>query len=95
MAAPGPPAGAAAPPIVPTPTPTTVYYRDFFADTANNPFNGSYANALQPYLVSAGLVPSPQQTRSIVANARTQNVPTAFILQHEDDKKLHVYLQLD
>ena len=62
MAAPGPPAGAAAAPIVPTAVPPTVYYRDFFADAANDPFNGQYATALQPYLFTGVAVPSPQQT---------------------------------
>ena len=96
MAAPGPPATrAAAAPIVPTAVPPTVYYRGFFADAANDPFNGHYAAALQPYLITGHGVPAPQQIRNIVANARTQNVPTAFVLQHEDDKKLHIYLQLD
>ena len=88
-----PPAGGAPLPVAP-PVPPNVYYRDFFSDPNNDPFVGNYAAVLQHYAIGAGPI-APADLRTIVANARLQQAPTAFILQHNDDKLLHVYLQLE
>ncbi len=91
---PPPPAGVPPPlPVPAAPTPS-VYYRDFFNDATNDPFNGHYTDVLADYACTAGAI-RPQALRDLIANARLQNVPTAFLLQHEDDKCLHIYLQLE
>ena len=73
----------------------SVYYRDFFSDTAKDPFNGDYAQALLPYAVPATNAVPAADVRALAVNCRTQNVPTAFLLLHNDDQKLHIYLQLE
>ena len=89
---------AAIPPASPGPVrPTLVYYRDYFADTSNDVFGGNYADALAPYNVPAAVAAphTSAQCRQLVFDAQGQGVPTAFLLQHNDDNKLHLYLQLD
>ena len=89
-AAHGPPA------IVPPAAPSAVFYRDFFADGSNDPFAGEYTAALAPYLITGGgAALTPANVRDLIANARLQGTPTAFLLQHEDDHKLHIYVQLE
>ncbi len=71
-------------------------YLDFFANAANDPFQGNYAAAMAHYDVPLQNNPatiSPEQLRTLVAGARAQRVPTAFLLMHDD--RLHVYLQAD
>ena len=74
---------------------TTALYREFFADAQNDPFQGNYANALLPYSIPQANVLTPAQVSTLAVNSRNQNVPTAFILLHNDDVKIHIYLQLD
>ena len=94
MAAPPAAVGAVLPVAGPPPVPPTVYYRDLFSDVSKDPFVGNYTAVLQHYVVGARPT-TPAALRTTVANARTQHVPTAFLLQHEDDSLLHVYLQLE
>ena len=77
--------------------PPTVQYREFFADAATDVFNGEYTDLLAPYITPVGLpaTHTPQDCRTLAYDARNQGVPTAFLLQHNDDNKLHIYLQLD
>jgi hypothetical protein len=72
-----------------------VYYRDFFADAANDPFNGEYTNALIPYAVPAYMAVPPAEVAALAISCRSQRVPTAFLLLHNDDKLLHIYIQLE
>ena len=85
----------AAVPAGPTAPAPQVYYRTFFSDASNDPFNGSYANVLSHYGGAGITNTSPAALRQLVSNARLQRVPTAFLLQHEVDKSLHVYVQLE
>ena len=83
---------------LPPPTPGSaplVYYRDYFSDASNDPFNGDYTAVLAPYGVPAADAMAPADLRNLAFNSRSQNVPTAFLLQHDDDGLLHIYLQLD
>ena len=77
--------------------PPTVYYRDYFTDANNDVFGGDYTVQLKPYVMPIGVTPahSPQDCRTLAFDARSQGVPTAFLLQHKDDNKLHIYIQLD
>ena len=90
---------AHAPPALPAGPvrPTLVHYRDLFADAATDVFNGRYADAMAPYNIPVGAAAShsPQECRRLMFDARTQGVPTALLLQHSDDNKLHIYLQVD
>ncbi len=72
------------------------FYRDLYGDATNDPFNGNYAAVLQPYGIALAnqKAATPVQVQELACNCRTQNVPTAFLLLH-DDGKLHIYLQLD
>jgi hypothetical protein len=72
------------------------FYRDFYGDATNDPFNGNYASVLQPYGIALANqnAATPVQVQELACNCRSQNVPTAFLLLH-DDGKLHIYLQLD
>ena len=74
---------------------TTALYREFFADARNDPFSGNYAEALRPYAINANNTMTPAQVSTLAVNCRNQNVPTAFLLLHQDDSKIHIYLQLD
>ena len=74
---------------------TNVYYRDYFADASKDVFNGDYTNILAPYAVPAANAALPNAVRQLAFNSRAQNIPTAFILQHNDDDLIHVYIQLD
>ena len=79
---PPPPVVAAAPPApVPANGPPLVTYREFFNDASNDAFNGNYADVLAPYGIGAAPL-APATIRNLVANARNQGVPTAFLLQH-------------
>jgi len=77
--------------------PPTVYYRDYFTDANNDVFGGEYTTLLKPYVTPIGVTPAhnPQDCRTLAFDARSQGVSTAFLLQHNDDNKLHIYLQLD
>ena len=88
MANPAPPA------INPPPNPP-VLYRDFFSDAANDPFNGNYTDCLAPYAVPAVGALAANVVRTLATTCRSQNVPTAYILQHDNDLALHIYVQLD
>lgn len=70
------------------------HYRDFFADPANDVFNGEYTDALLPYVIP-GIQLSPAEVRTLACNCQSQNIPTAFLLQHTTDNKLHAYVQLE
>ena len=100
MAHPPPIAGGAGPPVagppppVPPPVAPTVFYRDFYGDASKDPFTGNYNAVLQHYVIGARPL-TPADLRTMVANARVQSSPTAFVLQHDDDKLLHIYLQLE
>ena len=72
----------------------TALYRDYFADPANDVFNGEYADVLLPYAIP-GTAHTPAEVRTLACNCPNQNVPTAFLLLHSDDVKLHAYVQLD
>ena len=74
---------------------TTVFYRDYFADGSKDVFNGDYTNILEPYAVPAANAMPPNEVRQLAFNCRHQNIPTAFILHHNDDQRIHVYIQLD
>ena len=76
------------------PGPAQVHYRDYFADPANDVFDGNYADVLLPYSVP-GLNHTAAEVRTLACNCRSQQVPTAFVLLHSDDLLLHVYVQLD
>ncbi len=49
-----------------------VYYRDFFADAANDPFNGEYTEALLPYSVPAYQAVPPADVAALAISCRTQ-----------------------
>ena len=71
-------------------------YRDYFADASHDVFNGSYEAVLEPYAIpTLGEAHTPAAVRTLAQNCRTQNIPTAFLLLHNDDNLLHVYLQLE
>ena len=74
---------------------TNVYYRDYFADASKDVFNGEYTNILAPYAVPAANAVLPNEVRQLAFNAKAQNIPTAFILLHNDDNLIHIYIQLD
>ena len=81
---------------VPAAPPTRVFYSDFFNDPANDTYQGNYAGVLDAYsTIGVNPVVGATALRNIVANARNQGVPTAFLLQHAWDQNLHVYLQLN
>ena len=48
--------------------PAQVYCRDFFADTANDPFNSNYANALASYTVPAVNTMPAADDRTLAVN---------------------------
>ena len=70
-------------------------YRDYFAQSEHNPFNGDYTEVLAPYRIPLANqdVPTPATVQTLSLNCASQIIPTAFLLQH-DDGLLHVYLQL-
>ena len=82
-----PPPGPAQPPLA--------YYRDYFSDVANDPFNGEYTQVMTPYEVPAAHAMTPTNVRNLAYTAKDQGLPTAFILFHENDSRIHVYVQLD
>lgn len=88
---PVPPGGGAVGPA----QPVSCFYRDFFSDANNDPFNGDYAQVLQPYGVNlAGQnVPTPVEIQQLALSGQTQRVPSAFLLLLPDGK-LHIFLQL-
>jgi len=65
---------------------------------ANDPFGGQYASALASYNANPdnAAILAPRVVSVEVESARggARKVPTAFLLQHHPDGKLHVYLQL-
>jgi hypothetical protein len=74
----------------------SVYYRDYFADAANDVFNGNYESILEPYGIPAiGEAATPASVRTLAQNCKAQNIPTAFLLLHNDDNLLHIYIQLE
>lgn len=77
--------------------PAQVYYRDYFANVGNDVFGGNYVDVLAPYNIPAAVAPAhtPAQCRQLAFHAQGQGVPTAFLLQHDTDNRLHLYLQLD
>ncbi len=86
MAAPPPPGPAQAP---------LVYYRDYFADAGNDPFSGQYQQVMSPYEVPPVNAMTPTNVRNLAYTAKDQGLPTAYILYHESDSRIHLYLQLD
>ena len=70
-------------------------YRDCFAQPEHNPFSGDYTEVLAPYRIPLANqdVPTQANVQTLSLNCASQNVPTAFLLQHNDGL-LHVYLQL-
>lgn len=74
---------------------TTVYYRDYFSDNSKDVFNGDYTSILEPYAVPTANAMPAAEVRQLAFNCRAQDIPTAFLLQHNDDSKLHIYIQLD
>ena len=74
----------------------TVYYRDYFADATHDVFQGNYEAILSPYgIPTLGDAATPAAVRTLVQNCKAQNIPTAFLLLHNDDNLLHIYIQLD
>ena len=92
---PPPPVPLGAPVPLGPARPPTVFYRDYFSDATKDPFRGNYSGVLQSYMVPPADAPTPTVVRNAACNASTQNIPTAFILLHDNDIKLHVYLQLE
>ena len=90
MAQPGNLVGAAGPA-----QPVACHYRSYFGDPTNDPFGGSYAQVLEPYMVPLAnqAVITPAQVQTLALSGQTQNVPSAFLLQLADGK-LHIFLQL-
>ena len=70
-------------------------YRDYFAQPEHDPFSGDYTEVLAPYRIPLANqnVPTPAAVQTLSLDCSSQNVPTAFLLQH-DDGMLHIYLQL-
>ena len=92
MAAPAP----VLPGDVPEHASPNCYYCDSFSDATKDPFNGNYAQVLQPYGIALANqnAATPAQVQELACNCHSQNVPIAFLLLH-DDGNLHIYLQLD
>lgn len=83
-------------PAAPHTAPVRASYLDLFSDATKDVFQGEYDAVMAPYDVPLQNVPaahSPDQIRTLVVGARTQRVPTAFLLLH--DNRIHVYLQID
>ena len=81
--------------LAPVPEVTFQSYHNYFAQPEHDPFNRDYTEVLTPYQIPLAnqdiLTLATVQTLSL--NCVRQNVPTAFLLQH-DDGLLHIYLQL-
>jgi hypothetical protein len=86
MVSPPPPGPAQAP---------LVYYWDNFANVGNDPFNGQYQQVMSPYEVPSVNAMTPTNVRNLAYTAKDQGLPTAYILYHESDSRIHVYVQLD
>jgi len=76
--------------------PSTVYYRNYFTNANNDVFGVEYTALLKPYVTPIDVTPAhnPQDCRTLAFDARSEGVPTAFLLQHNDGNKLRIYLQL-
>ena len=70
-------------------------YQYYFAQPEHDPFSGNYTEVLAPYqiLLANQDVPTLATVQTLLLNCASQNVPRAFLLQH-DDGLLHIYLQL-
>ena len=81
--------------LMPVPGVTFQSYCHYFAQPQHDPFNGDYTEVLAPYRIPLANqdVPTPITVQTLSLNCASQNVLTAFLLQH-DDELLHVYLQL-
>ena len=81
--------------FMPAPGVTFQSYHDYFAQPEHNPFNGDYTEVLAPYRIPLANqdVPTPAMVQTLSLNCASQNVPTAFLLQHNNGL-LHVYLHL-
>ena len=85
----------AAPPPGPAQAPTA-FYRDYFADATNDVFQGNYESILEPYGIPVvGDAATPAAVCTLAQNCKAQNIPTTFLLLHNDDNLLHIYIQLD
>ena len=78
--------------MLPAP-PVTALYRDFYNDPASDVFNRNYTDVLAPYNPTTG--GTPAEVRTLACHCRSQGVPSAYLLLHTTDLKLHVYTQLD
>lgn len=86
---------AAAPPApaaLPVPAQINCRYSDYFADPANDPFKGSYANLLAPYHIDVGQagIPTRDQVDDFVLAAQTQKIVLPFALMLPDGL-IHCY----
>ena len=74
----------------PLDAPTSHSYATFFG--INDPYDGNYASLFAPF----GQVDNytPAQTRALVSNARSNNIPTAF-LQYDERNVMHAFVQAD
>ena len=88
-------AHAAAPGVFGPAQAPVCYYRDYFSSPDQDPFNGVYAEALEPYRVplANNNALNPAQVKTLAINCHSQRIPTAFLLLHPDGK-LHIYIQL-
>ena len=70
-------------------------YHNYFAQPEHDPFSRNYTKVLAPYRIPLENqdIPTLPTVQTLSLNCASQNVPTAFLLQH-DDGLLHVYLQL-
>jgi hypothetical protein len=75
--------------------PVLCYYRDYFGNPSNDPFDGAYTQVLHPYAVPLANqnILTPAQVQTLALSGQTQNVPSAFLLQLADGN-LHIFLQL-
>jgi len=74
-----------------------VKLREYFANPANDPFDGAYATALALYAVPpiAGPAAVPAvEVRDLACNARAAGIQGAFVAFHTDGL-MHVFTQLD
>ena len=81
--------------LAPAPEATYKSYQNYFAQPDHDPFKGNYSKVLAPYQIPLANqdVPTPATVQTLSFNCANQNIPTAFLLQH-NDRLLHIYLQL-
>ena len=68
------------------------FFRDYFADPANDLFNRNYMATLESYCIPATNLIPPVQVYTMACNAHLQGVPIAFLLLHKDNNLLYCYI---